>query len=42
MSDALYVAAGAREGRGVSLEGERERRRVEDEDIREQGQGLDV
>ena len=42
MSGALYVAAGAREGQGVSPEGERERRRVEDEGIREQGQHFGV
>ena len=40
MSGVLYVAADAREGQKMSLEGEKERRRVEDEGSREQGERL--
>lgn len=42
MSDVLCVAGGAREGQEMSRSGERERRRVEDEGIREQGERLGV
>jgi hypothetical protein len=40
MSDVLHVAAGAREGQKMSPECERERKRAEDEGIREQGKRL--
>jgi hypothetical protein len=42
MSDALYVAVGARVSQKFSPECEMERRRVEDEGIRAQGRHLGV